>query len=188
MSPKTPEAPRGQAPLLAAAADAVARWFRRPEPAALSAARTARLRSRAARERAVAVLKDVRGTAKSEAADYSFALREAVEQTVAAASDAALWGVGADAEFAEAAGALARGAKSLVRAAASEGAARAEALDDAKRWCADVERRRRETRARAQESAFFVDGVKRSEIAGRLSSAAEALQQACDALAGSLGE
>jgi hypothetical protein len=188
MSRKTPEAPRGQAQLLAAAAEAVARWFRRPEPAALSSARTARLRSRAARELAVAALKGARGPVKADAADYSFALREAVEHAVAAASDAALWGVGADAEFAAAAESLARGAKALVRAAAAEGAPRAEALDDAKRWCADVERRRRETRARARESSYFVEAVKRSEIAGRLSSAAEALQQACDALAGSLAE
>ena len=41
---------------------------------------------------------------------------------------------------------------------------------------------------RARESPFFVDAIKRSEIASRPSSAAEALQQACDALAGSLAE
>jgi hypothetical protein len=188
MSRKTLEAPRGQAQLLAAAAEAVARWFRRPEPGALSSARTARLRSRAARELAVAALKGSRGPAKADAAEFSFALREAVEHAVSAASDAALWGVGADAELAAMAESLARGAKALVRASAAEGAARAEALDDAKRWCADAERRRREARARALESPLFVESVKRSEIASRLSSSAEALQQACDALAGSLAE
>jgi hypothetical protein len=49
-----------------------------------------------------------------------------------------------------------------------------------------VERRRREEFRAARESSFFIESVKRSEIATRLSSAAEALQQACDALAGSL--
>ena len=56
MARKPSESSLGQAQLLAAAAGAAARWFRRPEPAALSAARTARLRSRGARERAVAGL------------------------------------------------------------------------------------------------------------------------------------
>ncbi len=188
MARKTPEAPRGQAQALVAAADAAARWFRHPEPAALSAARTARLRSRGSRESAVAALKSARGPAVDAAADYSFALREAVEYAVSAVSDATLWGFGADAEFAAMAQGLSSGAKALARAAASSGAARAEALGDAKRWAADVERRRRPARAAALDSPFFVDAVKRSEIAARLSSAAEALQQACDALAGSLAE
>ena len=188
MSRKTPTAPRGQAQTLVAAAEAAARWFHRPEPAALSAARTARLRSRGARELAVAALKGARGPAKAAAADFSFALREAVELAVSAMSDAASWDVGADEGFAAMAESLARAAKALVRASEAGGAARANALDDAKRWCADVERRRRETRARALESSFFVESVKRSEIAARLSSAAEALQQACDAFAGSLAE
>jgi hypothetical protein len=172
---------------LVAAAEAAARWFRRPDPAALSDARTARLRSRGLRETAIAALKGARGPAKDDAADYSFALREAVEHAVSAVSDATLWGFGADAEFALMAESLSAGAKSLARAAASPGAARAAALDDAKRWAADVERRRRAARAAALDSPLFVDAVKRSEIAARLSSAAEALQQACDALAGSLG-
>ncbi len=49
MSRKAPEALRGQADTLVAAADAARRWFRRPEPDALSAARTARLRARGGR-------------------------------------------------------------------------------------------------------------------------------------------
>ena len=175
--------------MLAAAADAAARWFHRPEPAALSAARTARLRSRGLRESSVAALKGAHGPAKDDASDYSFALREAVEHAVGAVSDATLWGLGADEEFAAMAEDLAAGAKSLARAAAAaRGAARADALDDAKRRAAAVERRRRAARAAALESPFFVEAVKRSEIASRLSSAAEALQQACDALAGSLAE
>jgi hypothetical protein len=188
MARKTPEAPRGQAQTLIAAADAAARWFRHPEPGALSAARAARLRSRGARENAVAALKGRAGPAVEAAADYSFALREAVEQAAAAVSDAALWGIGADAEFAEMAEQLAGGARSLARASAAEGEARAAALDDAKRRAAAVERRRLAVRAAAHETAAFIDGVKRSEIAARLSSAAEGLQQACDALAGSLAE
>ncbi len=68
----------------------------------------------------------------------------------------------------------------------------ARAAAPGRRECAgprSVERRRRAARAAAQGlRAFFVDAVKRGEIASRLSSAAEALQQACDALAGSLAE
>jgi hypothetical protein len=188
MSRKTPEALRGQARTLADAAAAAARWFRRPEPAALSAARTARLRARGWREASVAALKRGRGPAKADAADFSFALREAVESAVSAVSDAALWGFGADAEFAETAEALRDGAKALARAADAAGAERAGALIEAKRWGAVVERRRRGELESARESSFFVEGVKRSEIAARLSSSAEALQQACDALAGSLAE
>lgn len=189
MARKPSELPsRGQAQLLADAADAAARWFRRPEPAALSAARTARLRSRGAREGAVAGLRGRKGAAATGVADYSFALREAVEHAVAAVSDATQWGLGADAEFAAMADGLRAGAKSLARAAAAAGAARADALDDAKRWAADVERRRRAALDAARESPFFVEAVKRSEVAARLSSAAEGLQQACDALAGSLAE
>src|SRR6184192_3276169 len=119
MARKTTEAPRGQAQLLVAAAEAAARWFRRPDPAALSAARTARLRSRAAREAAISDMKRARGPAKDDAADYSFALREAVEHAVSAVADATQWGFGADAEFAAMAGGLSSGAKSLARAAAS---------------------------------------------------------------------
>ena len=188
MSRKTPEALRGQARTLADAAAAAGRWFRRPEPAALSGARTARLRARGWRGAAVVALKGGRGPAKDGAADFSFALGEAVESAVQAVSDAALWGLGADAEFAAAAEALRDGAKALVRAAEASGEERAEALIEAKRFAADVERRRRAEIRAAAESPFFVDGVKRAEIAGRLSASAESLQQACDALAGSLGE
>jgi hypothetical protein len=188
MARKTPEAPRGPAQILVAAAEAATRWFKHPEPAALSAARTARLRSRGLRESEVAVLKNKRGPAADDAADYFFALREAVEHAVAAVSDATLWGLGADAEFAAMSAGLSAGAKSLARASVAKGEARAAALDDAKRWAADVERRRRATIDAARESPFFIDAVKRSEIAARLSAAAEALQQACDALAGSLAE
>ncbi|MFI5362883.1 MAG: hypothetical protein ACHQ49_13005 [Elusimicrobiota bacterium] len=188
MPRKSPEAPRDHALILFAAADAAARWFRAPDPAALSAARTARLRSRGLREIAVSALKSRRGPAVDDAADYSFALREAVEHAVAAVSDAALWGIGADAEFAEMAEDLRSGAKSLSLAAARAGEARAAALDDAKRRAASVERRRRAVRAAARESPFFADAVKRGEVASRLSAAAESLQQACDALAGSLAE
>jgi hypothetical protein len=111
-----------------------------------------------------------------------------VEHAVQAVSDAARWDLGGDAEFSAMAAGLARGARELARAADAAGPARAEALDRAKRECADVERRRRATRADAHESSFFVEAVKRSETASRLSAAAEALQQACDALAGSLAE
>ena len=188
MPRQTPEALRGQARTLADSASAAADWFRRPDAAALSAARTARLRARGWREDAVAALRAGRGPAKADAADMSFALREAVECAVAAVSDAAEWGVGADAPFAATAEALRDGAKALVRAAGASGEKRAAWIVESKRWAAVVERRRREEFRAARESAFFIESVKRSEIAARLSSAAEALQQACDALAGSLAE
>jgi len=188
MPRRTPAAARAPAQILVAAAEAASRWFRRSEPAALSAARTARLRSRGLRESAVAALRNAGGPAADDAADYFFALREAVEHAVSAVSDAALWGFAEDVEFAAMADGLTAGAKALARATAASGAARAAALDDAKRWAADVERRRRAARAAALDSPFFVDAVKRGEIASRLSAAAEDLQRACDALAGSLAE
>jgi hypothetical protein len=188
MSRKTPEALRGQARTLADAASAAARWFRRPDAASLTAARTARLRARGWRDNAVVALRGGRGEAKADAANFSFALAEAVECAVSAVSDAARWSLDADAEFAASAEALRDGAKALVRAAGSAGEDRAAWLVEAKRWAAVVERRRREEVRAAAGSVPFVDSVKRSEIAGRLSSAAEGLQQACDALAGSLAE
>jgi hypothetical protein len=188
MPRKTPPAPRGQAQILVAAAEAAARWFRHPEAAALSAARTARLRSRGLREREVAVLRGTSGPVSNDAADFFFALREAVEHAVSSVSDATQWGLGEDADFAAMADSLMAGAKALARATAAAGAARAAALDDAKRWAADVERRRRAVIDAARESPHFVEAVKRSEVAARFSSAAEGLQQACDALAGSLAE
>jgi hypothetical protein len=188
MPRKTPEPLRGQAATVVAAAAAAARWFEAPGPEALSAARTARLRARGWREDAVALQKGGRGPAHSDAADLSFSLREAVEHGAAAVSDAARWSVGPDAAFAEMTRSLLRGAKALALACDAAGPARAAALDDAKRWCADVERRRRAARGEAAESIRFVDSFKRGEIASLLSSAAEAVQQACDALAGSLAE
>lgn len=188
MPRKTPDALRGQARTLVTAAEAAARWFRRPDPAALSAARTARLRVRGWREAALVALKSERGSVKIDAADFAFALREAVEHLVEALSDAVQWGVGAEPVFAAMTESLRESARALERAAGADGPARAEALVQAKRWAADVERRRRAALADARESPFFIESVKRSELARRLSSVAENLQQACDALAGSLAE
>jgi hypothetical protein len=188
MSRKTPEALRGQARTLVSAAEAATRWFLKPEPAALSSARTARLRVRGWRESAVAALKSERGPAKADASDFTFALREAVEHLVQALSDAARWGVGADPVFALMSESLRESARALERATRLDGSARAQALVDARRWAADVERRRREAAADARENPVFVESVKRGELSQRLSSAAESISQACDALAGSLAE
>jgi hypothetical protein len=188
MSSKTPEPLRAQALLLADAAAAGARWFRKPEPAAASAVAAARLQARGWRESAVAALKGVRGPAKDDGADMSFALREAVENAAAAVADADRWGAGADARFAAMCVSLRDGAKALARAADGAGRARADALVEAKQLAADVERRRLRARSDAQDSSFFVDAVKQDELASRLSASAEALAQACDALAGSLAE
>jgi hypothetical protein len=183
-----PDPLRAQALTAADAAGAASRWFRRPDAAALRAARTARLRAGTWREAAKAVLRGGRGPAKTDAADLSFALREAVEHAVQAVSDAAQWDVGADEGFADMAEGLRDAARALARAAAATGEERLSALVEAKRLAAVVEVRRRAARAAAHESPFFVDSVKRSEIAARLSASAEALQQAADALAGSLAE
>ncbi|OGR49615.1 MAG: hypothetical protein A2X40_04840 [Elusimicrobia bacterium GWC2_65_9] len=189
MRKKASEALHGQAEILVGAAAAAARWFHVPGLVSLTAARTARLRSRAWRDASVAASQTRSGPAKTDACDLSFALREAVEQTVAAVSEAARWGVCADAAFAAAADALEDAARDLKRAAAAAASpARADALLEAKRHAAVVERRCRAVRAEAHESPAFVESVKRSAISARLSSAAEALQQACDALAGGLSE
>ncbi len=188
MSPKTPEPLRAQALVLADAAAAAARWFRKPEAAAAADAAAARVRARAWREGAVAALKGVRGPAKSDGADMSFALREAVENAASAVADADRWGAGADARFAAMSASLRDAAQALARAAAASGRARAAALVEAKQRAADVERRRLRARSDAHDSPFFVDSIKQDELALRLSASAEAMQQACDALAGSLAE
>lgn len=189
MRKKASEALHRQAEILAAAVAAAASWFRAPGPASLTAARTARLRSRAWRDAAAAAFRARSGPAKADACDLSFALREAVEQAVAAVSEAARWGISADAAFAAAADALEDASRALHRAvAAATRPDRADALLEAKRHAASVERRCRAIRAEAHESPIFVESVKRSAVSARLSSVAEALQQACDALAGSLSE
>lgn len=178
------ESLKGQADTFLAAAEAAAKWFRRPAPSALSAARTARLRAHGWRVEAVTALKPLRGTAKTDAADFSFALREAVEHAVQAVSEAARYGVEADAGLAEAADALREAAGALARAVAAKApAARAEAAVEAKRWALVAERARRAVRAQAHEDPSLARALKRETVAGRLSAAAEAVQQACDALA-----
>lgn len=172
MGQKAAGVPSGRAEAFVAAASAAWRWFQASSPEALSAARAARLRARE---------KD--GTGELGA---SGALREAVEQTVSAVCEAVRWEVGSDGGLADAAGALADAARALARASSASGAVRAEALVEAKRLAAEVERLRRAVRAESHEGPSFVAGIKRGEVALRLSSAAEAAQQACDALAESL--
>lgn len=179
---------RGQAETLVAAADAAAGWFLDHSPALISAARTARLRSRGWRQASVAAARALSGPVKADISEFSFSLREAVEQTAAAVGEAARLGLSHDEDLAAAAAALKLAARALLRAASVEGAARAEALVEAKRHGREVERLRRVVRAESHDSPFFVESVKRDEVAGLLSAAAEAVQQACDALAGSLSE
>ena len=176
MRRKTPPSLRGQLDAVVETADAAARWLRRPAPSIVASARTTALRARAWRE-----------DARRRAPELSFALREALEHSSALVIEAARWKAGPDAELAAAAESLRACAQSLARAVELDGERRAEALIEAKRWAADADRRRLGARARAHESAFFVDAAKRERLAVRVSDAAEALQQACDALAGSLG-
>lgn len=178
----------GQAETFAIAAAAAAEWFRRPAPSKLGAAKTARLRAAGSRDAAIPALKSLRGPVKEDAADMSFALREAAEHASRAVVEAERFGVEPDAGLAEVAAALDTGAKALLQAALSKPAARADALIEAKRWALEAERARRAVRADAHEDPRTARGLSRDAVATRLSDAAEALQQACDALAGSLAE
>jgi hypothetical protein len=185
---KTPAPLRGQLDTLIETAEAAARWLRRPAPSLAASARTARLRARGWRAEAVAALKTHHGAHKNDAADLSFALREAVEHAATAVIEAERWKSGPDAELAAAAESLAGAAKALGEAVGQSGERRGETLIQAKRFAAEAERGRLRARADSHESPFFVDAVKRERLAGRLSDAAEAVQQACDALAGALAE
>ena len=179
---------KGQAETLVAAATAAAAWFRRPAPSALSAARTARLRALGWREAAVLANKSFRGHEKTGAADASFALREAVEHSAQAVSEAVRYGVEPDDGLLKTAEAVRDAAKALAAAAAARGKARVEALVLAKKWAGEAERLRRLTRADAHEEPSLTNALKREAVSTRLSNAAEAVQQACDALAGGLAE
>jgi hypothetical protein len=75
-----------------------------------------------------------------------------------------------------------------LRAGKTTGLARHEAIVLAKSHAAAVERGRRRVLEDASQTTFFIAAIKRSEIAARFSAAAEALQQAGDALEGSLSE
>lgn len=174
-----PAALAGQADTFALAAAAAARWFKRPSDEALGSARTARLRAAGFRDEA-------KGRARGDDAALSFALREAAEQVAAAVVEAARQAVAPERELAAAAAALAAGARALAGALAAGGEARAEALLAAKRWAAECERLRRAARARAQDDPAFVAALGREKAADRLSAAAEALQQAVDALGAEL--
>lgn len=186
---KNPTDPlRGQAETLVAAADAAAGWFREQTPAFLSAARTARLRSRGWRQASVSAARTRGGPGKTDISEFSFSLREAVEHTVASVSEAARLGSPHDEDLVSASSSLSLAARALSLAASVTGAARAEALVEAKRHGAEVERVRRAVGADSRGGALFLESIKRGEIAGLLSSAAEDVQRACDALAGSLAE
>lgn len=181
-----PAALAGQADMVIAAACAAARWFKRPSADALACARTARLRAAGLREEAVGSLKSGRGRRKEDGADVSFALREAAEHAAAAVVEAARQDSAADAELGACSAALAQAAKSFAAALGACGAARANALIEAKRWAGECERLRRATRARAHDDVAFVPALTREKAADRLSHAAEALQQAVDALGADL--
>lgn len=182
------ESLKGQTETLVAAATAAAAWFRRPAPSALSAARTARLRALGWREAAVLANKHFRGHEKTDAADASFALREAVEHSAQAVSEAVRYGVEPDDGLLKTAEAVRDAAKALAAAAAARGKARVEALVLAKKWAGEAERLRRLTRADAHADPSLTNALKREAVSSRLSNAAEAVQQACDALAGGLVE
>ena len=173
---------------MVAATSAAADWFRRPAPSALSAARTARLRALGWREAAVTANKSLRGFAKTDAADVSFALREAVEHSAQAVAEAVRYGVEPDMGLLKTAEALREAAKSLAAAAAARGKRRAESLVESKKWAGEAERLRRLTRDDAHEDPSLTNALKRETVSTRLSNAAEAVQQACDALAGGLVE
>lgn len=182
------ESLKGQTETLVDAATAAADWFRRPAPSALSAARTARLRALGWREAAVLAHKSLKGLPKSDAADASFALREAVEHVTQAVSEATRFSVESDDGLVRTAEAVREAAKALAAAAAGRGKHKAEALVLAKKWAGEAERLRRLTRSEAHELPSLMNALKRETVSNRLSNAAEAVQQACDALSGGLVE
>lgn len=179
------ESLKGQAQTFVAAATAAAAWFRRPAPSALSAARTARLRAMGWRDAATAALKGERGLKKTDGLDLSFALREAVEQSAQSVSEAARYGVEPDPELIKAADAVRECAKALACAAETKGRERADFLVSSKKWAFEAERLRRSVRAGGHGDPSLTQALKRETVALRLSNAAEAAHQACDALAGS---
>ncbi|MBI4060847.1 MAG: hypothetical protein HY403_05395 [Elusimicrobia bacterium] len=180
------ESLKGQTDTLVAAATAAAAWFRRPAPSALSAARTARLRALGWREAAVLAHRTLRGFAKADAADASFALGEAALHAAQAVSEAARYEVEPDSGLLKTAEAVREAAKALAAAAAGRGKSRADALVLAKKWAGEAERLRRLTRMDAIEDPSLMSSLKRETVSQRLSNAAEAVQQACDALTGEL--
>lgn len=155
---------KGQAQIFVAAATAAASWFRRPAPSALSAARTARLRALSWKD--------------------NLALREAVEHSAQSVAEAARWGVEPDAELTKAADAVRESAQAIANAAGAKGRERADFLVSAKKWAFEAERLRRGIRETAHEDPSLAAGLKRETVALRLSNAAEAAHQLCDALAG----
>lgn len=175
-----PAALAGQADTFALAAAAAARWFKSPSAEALSSARTSKLRAAGFRDELV------KRRPRGDGADLSFALREAAEQAAAAVVEAARQDVPPDRELAAGARALAEGAKALAAALAATGEKRADALVEAKRWAGECERLRRDARAKAHDDPAFVAALAREKAADRLSRAAEALQQAADALGADL--
>lgn len=182
------ESLKGQTETLVAAATAAAAWFRHPAPSALSAARTARLRALGWRDAAVLANKGFRGFVKTDAADVSYALREAVEHSAQAVSEAVRYGLEPDDGLLKTAEAVREAAVALAAAAAGRGKSRVNALILAKKWAGEAERLRRLTRSDAQEEFSLTNALKRETVSTRLSNAAEAMQQACDALAGGLIE
>jgi hypothetical protein len=180
------ESLKGQLDTVVAATSAAADWFRRPAPSALSAARSARLRALGWREAAIAAHKSLRGFAKSDAADVSFALREAIEHSAQAVAEAARYGVEPDPGLLRTAEAVREAAKALAAAVVAKGKSRVGTLIEAKKWAGEAERLRRLTRAAAHEDPSLMTALKRETVSTRLSNAAEAVQQACDALSGSL--
>jgi hypothetical protein len=140
------------------------------------------------REAAVIANKSLRGLPKSDAADASFALREAVEHSSQAVSEAVRYGVEPDDGLIKTADAVREAAKALAAAASARGKVRTEALILAKKWAGEAERLRRLSRSEAHELPSLMNALKRETVSNRLSNAAEAMQQACDALAGGLVE
>jgi hypothetical protein len=182
------ESLKGQTETLVAATTAAAEWFRRQAPSALSAARTARLRALGWRDAAVSANKPLRGFAKADASDVSYALREASLHAAQAVAEGARYGVEPDAGLLRIAEAVREAAKALAVAAARRGKSRVDALILAKKWAGEAERLRRLTRADAHENPSLTNALKREAVSGRLSNAAEAVQQACDALTGEAAE
>lgn len=178
-----------QAQAVAETARRCADYFRQPSPEALRMADAARescaARSKTARER----LKGSHDKAREAWLAACGGLDRAGDLAWRAASEAQRFSAGAEALL-PLASPLALAAEA-VAAAASQAAKPqrcAEALVEAKKLALEVERAHRHARRAAIDDPRFVDGLKARSVAQRLSDAAEALQQAADALVEGLAQ
>jgi hypothetical protein len=172
-----------------AVAEQAARFFRRPSQANAFAAHEARLEARRETAAAVSWLKAGPDTMGGSRGDDWLGLLglwgAAAEATAAAVSEAERFGVAGGVALAGVAAGLRDASRDAATALAAlrEGARCEELLVAAKRQAAEAERLRRGALAAALGEANMVTELKMGTVLRRLGDAAEAWQQAADAVA-----